>query len=178
MEWFKGVVISRIEESEQTRFSGLTKGEVETVKKAEKQRLKNMGINIRGSWYGKITGLREKIDSIEDVQENEVIIIETYSKVYDTYIVIKGDNGKKLLGRLNNFNGALLEISDHDVFKKFNTYKVNVDTRLRKSKKDAILAMVCIAIVPFLELPQYSLTAIALNISAILFILKSNYLSS
>ena len=41
MSWFKSVVISRIEESEQTRFSGLTKGEVETVKKAEKQRLKH-----------------------------------------------------------------------------------------------------------------------------------------
>ena len=178
MSWFNGVVISRIEESEQTRFNGLTKGEVETVKKAEKQRLKNMGINISGSWYGKITGLREKIDSIDDVQENDVIIIEIYPKMYDTYIVIKGDNGEKLLSRLHNFNGELLGISDHDVFKKFNAYKVTVDTRLRKSKIDAILAMICIAVVPFLELPQYGLTAIALSISAIIFILKSNYLRS
>lgn len=166
----------RILEGEQTRFDGLTRNEIKRIKNREKHKLKNVGIKLKGHWYGEVTGIVSKIRHIDELMENDVVIIDNGSGEYDAFIVLNGDKGDKLLSNLNNCNGTAYGIKGDNIFKEFDAYIVYVNTKLRKSKADYILAMISIIAALFLEMPKYRLTFLALNIIAVILIIKSNYL--
>ena len=57
----------RIIEGEQTRFDGLTRNEIKSIKNREKHKLKNVGIKLKGHWYGEVTGIVSKIRHIDEL---------------------------------------------------------------------------------------------------------------
>ena len=167
-------VLSRIRDSEEARFRDLTTEEKREILKKESRCLKEMGINIRSSWYGKITGIKSRVYGSDELKENDVILIREQGAEYIPFIVLI-DNHEKVLERLDK-DRSKYKVRSEEVYTIYDTFKVRVDVGARKSVADFVLALICIAVAYCLKMPQYKLTYIALQLSAIALMIKSNYI--